>query len=1015
MISLECFGRTVVFDESRAECSLRSRKHVGLLVYTVATPHTVHTRTDLAYLLWGGAGARERHSLSQALYDLRSRVGQVLDITTRTVHLRFDQIHSDARQFEKAVERGDYARALGFYRGEFCPNLANLGSDKFDRWLDGERERYRVLASLAMRNALRDAEQRADWDGMCLTALQLVRHNDLDEEAHVALMRGLWIKGDPASALLHAETLLERTSDEQWPLVAALANQIKCSGTPAEVLSIPRPPTPLIGRESEFKDIFRCLHLPRVGGRLVVITGERGVGKSCLLLELARCVEARGVRVRWIGRNAFGSTLRPRRMERESANKGPVIFLDMPPQGQLALLEDVVDTVAVCDQLAFLAVRKPLASQLVSRCDAVSTIHLNELSRHEVSALVAQHYPEMTAELIGPFATLAGGNPQLALAICRAWRPGLDGTVKRSLRCFAKELLERPSDLTLLLDDWLGELSPMELDLAALLAQAAPETRSIIEERLSEVEASGLASLRQRGLISRAGDLRFLHPIIQYTLELHSCHEGQARYRRVIAERCETGSLSARYAAALEYEQLGERGLARQIATAVARTALNRGNSALAAVASKVACRTAVTVSDRFAAGLLLAEAALTRGSATEAAAVLRTLEGLAPSREAALDVAIKLGKAAVAEGTVSEVARRLGEEDPMAHGVGDPVAAARAALELAQLRLGWAQLEEGPPQLELSRNLADRIRESRRMAELFPLTWIDSVRTLFGYYLETGSRAGARSMLAGHGDTLLQLGDPGAAVLSTCRAVLEMRAARLHAAERLLRDVVERRGAMTDRLQAVALNNLSVTLLESGRFDQAVAEVEKTVTLDCEVGLPGRDRVTAYMNRAQCAFFGGLADEAKVHCRLVSNLARCHGLVALEAQVAAISGLLALWSNRRRRADIEATRARELLPSLPMDADSYLVEWFVSAMRYVEEGREAAEGLIAAATRYEAIDRLAAAKLRMLAAGLSTEGLVDQNLARESVQTLRNGGCGWFVGFAAKRGVWTRRRIQRS
>jgi len=216
MLRVRCFGRVAVVDPDGRERSLRSRKHAALLLYLASHPRTTHTRDDLADLLWNGVGARERHSLSQALYDIRSNVDEVVDVTTTSVRLLARRIEFEGAEFERAVESGDHDLALDLYRGDFAPALANLGADSFDRWVDAERERHRVLASIALRNAQRHTEERGDWDRMCLAALRLVRLNEFDEEAHCALMRGLWMKGDPASALRHYRSLRPGLA-ANWP------------------------------------------------------------------------------------------------------------------------------------------------------------------------------------------------------------------------------------------------------------------------------------------------------------------------------------------------------------------------------------------------------------------------------------------------------------------------------------------------------------------------------------------------------------------------------------------------------------------------------------------------------------------------------------------------------------------------------------------------------------------------------------------------------------------------------
>lgn len=996
MTTLECFGGVAIRDDGGAQLSLRSRKHVGLLLYLAANPSTQYSRTDLALLLWDGVDSRARHSLSQALYDIRTTIGEVLTVDTRTVALRSGSIECEAIRLEKAVQNGDHEAALRLYRGEFAPNLRDLGVEEFDRWIDMERERFRVLAALGLRNAQHAAEVYGNWDEMCLAALRLIRENDLDEDAHAALMRGLWMKGDPASALLHAESLRTRTPDEARPLVEALAARIELSGTHSEVLSVPRTHSPLLEREEGYAELIRAIRVPRPGGHIAIISGDRGIGKTSLLFEVARRVELDGMKVKWVGRHGLASPARATTGRRPHTDSKIVYFVDTTDAVELDL-DVVIEWVSERDALAYATASTFRTSRELAECGRITVTHLPPLTPRGIVTAMRRRFPRLGHPVLETVTQLSGGNPGLAVAMCRSWEPDFKSLSQDPAKV-GDELLSRRNPLTVMLDDWLADLDPGEWNVAAILAQATDESLAILERHLTVRERRALARLRRRGWVRRVGSPKVSPRILKRALEVRSSREGALELRRKLAARLESGEERDRYAAALEYERGGVAERAREVAMVVAKDALKGGNSALATAASEVACRTALTGTDRFDAGLLLAESALRRGSAGEAAAVLRTLEGVAPSPAAAFDVSIKLGRAALAEGTIDEAVRQLDGKDPVRCAPKEPIAATRGAVELAQLRLDLAVLQHSPSHVALSRKLESEIGRARSLAPMLPVTWADAVRTLFAYYLSETSRASARAMLARHGDTLLQLGESGRTVLASCNAVLEMRSGRLQTAEQILRDVVDRRSA-ADRLCAVSLNNLAVVLMESGMFKQANAHLDETVELDRVVGLPARDRVTAYMNRAQCAFFSGEQHAADANCTAVLKIARQHRLRALEAEALAISGLMARQTGCHEKAAQLAGRIADLVPDMPTDADGYFVEWFVGV--YKLSGEKLGAYLREAAQRYEPLDRLASAKLRLLAAALGSERRSTFEGAGEAGQALRSSGCGWFVSFA--------------
>lgn len=104
MLKLRCFGCVTVVDDDGNERSLRSRKHLGLLLYLLSHPRSVHSREDLADLLWNGDGPKERHSLSQALYDIRSNVDPLVDVSSTSVSVIPGRIEYEAESFERAVK-----------------------------------------------------------------------------------------------------------------------------------------------------------------------------------------------------------------------------------------------------------------------------------------------------------------------------------------------------------------------------------------------------------------------------------------------------------------------------------------------------------------------------------------------------------------------------------------------------------------------------------------------------------------------------------------------------------------------------------------------------------------------------------------------------------------------------------------------------------------------------------------------------------------------------------------------
>ncbi len=302
MHTLQVFGGAVVKAPDGREVHFRSRKHLALLVYLAAHAQRACSREELAQLLWDTDESAARHSLSQALYDLRRQLRRVR-LRTRggAVRLSDGQIRYEGAELEEAVRRGSLADVPSLYRGEFAPNLQQLGVPRWDRWLESERTRYTTVAQMALRRFAEECDLKGRWGEMCLTALRLVRLDPLDEAAHRALMRALWLHGDQQSALRHyrevEDFLIRELPGGVSPETRELVQRIRSSRPPARDPEGDSPgEPPLVGRVSEFEVLRGSLRSLRQGeGGVVIVRGEAGIGKTRLLQELTKLVPVEGV------------------------------------------------------------------------------------------------------------------------------------------------------------------------------------------------------------------------------------------------------------------------------------------------------------------------------------------------------------------------------------------------------------------------------------------------------------------------------------------------------------------------------------------------------------------------------------------------------------------------------------------------------------------------------------------------------------------------------------------------
>lgn len=304
MYRLRCFGRLAIEGEQDEVVELRPRKPRGLLLYLAAHPGRRHGRERIARLFWETEAERARHSLSQALYDLRRHLpGLELDRTQQEVGLPPGGIVYDGVEFEEAIRDDRLRDAAELYDGPFAPDLEAIGSPDFARWVERERTRYRGLAEKTLLRWVDECAEAGRWGEMVAAGGRLVSMNPLSEKAHRAVMRGLWLQGDRRGALAHFEEheehLRGESSGDLAPQTRTLIEEIRTSDRPARTGSDrPAPRAEMVGRKREFGLLKQALADVMDGeSRFVLVEGEAGIGKSRLLEEFADVTSLEGVRV----------------------------------------------------------------------------------------------------------------------------------------------------------------------------------------------------------------------------------------------------------------------------------------------------------------------------------------------------------------------------------------------------------------------------------------------------------------------------------------------------------------------------------------------------------------------------------------------------------------------------------------------------------------------------------------------------------------------------------------------
>jgi hypothetical protein len=158
-IQLSTLGRLELTLNGRPAL-VRRRKELALLAYLARRAPRPADRASLASMLWSDSeDAKSRHSLSQALSDLRSVLGR--DSVSTLRRWVTDPPSSDATEFENNAAGLSDAVARG--RGRLA-GLDDIGDERWGAWLEGERTVLNAKLGLALERLIGECEARGSWE-----------------------------------------------------------------------------------------------------------------------------------------------------------------------------------------------------------------------------------------------------------------------------------------------------------------------------------------------------------------------------------------------------------------------------------------------------------------------------------------------------------------------------------------------------------------------------------------------------------------------------------------------------------------------------------------------------------------------------------------------------------------------------------------------------------------------------------------------------------------------------------
>jgi DNA-binding SARP family transcriptional activator len=296
---------SVLLADEGTSAPLLGAKDLALLTFLALEPGP-HTREELAGLLWGESSEPEaRASLRQSLQHLRTRLGPIVRGDRAVVELT-GVVHCDVRDFrEKVVQEPRLALTTDIPR--LLAGFSVRHAPQFDEWVAETRRGLLRQYQHALGTLAREAMGQWRWREAVELADQWLASDPLSDEAARLATEARYLSGDRGAALAgfaeYRARLQRETGCEPSRSLFNLMRRVEADAAPINARPItdewyaraPSFESNLIGRKEEWAALVKGWKaVRRGGGRIVLLEGEPGVGKSRLAGEFVRWVVADG-------------------------------------------------------------------------------------------------------------------------------------------------------------------------------------------------------------------------------------------------------------------------------------------------------------------------------------------------------------------------------------------------------------------------------------------------------------------------------------------------------------------------------------------------------------------------------------------------------------------------------------------------------------------------------------------------------------------------------------------------
>ena len=331
LLRVELFGGFRVWLDEQPMENFVSNKARGLFAYLFVTGKP-QPRQVLAEMFWGDKPDEVANAnLRVALSNLRAIAGSHLEIGRHEVGIvATARRELDVEQFLARIPPRDgflaprtafdaqlMEEAVALYQGDLLDGLVVRDALSFEEWALWQRERLRQMALQGLHRLSVHHAERGNYQAALKATRRLLELEPWQEEGHRQMMLLLALTGNRSAALAQYETCRRILSAElhtqPLPETNALLERIKAMPQSSQGYASPdraRRRANLFGRQEEYAWLLdQWKQVRQEHGRLTLVEGEMGIGKTRLVEEVLHQVGASAALILRARCHEFGQDL----------------------------------------------------------------------------------------------------------------------------------------------------------------------------------------------------------------------------------------------------------------------------------------------------------------------------------------------------------------------------------------------------------------------------------------------------------------------------------------------------------------------------------------------------------------------------------------------------------------------------------------------------------------------------------------------------------------------------------